>query len=100
MGRYLENYSLPMVWNFTHEQLQNPNKMIEYLKEQCCGYSREGQLTTLCWALATVYPNTARYGGQRLKCEYGEAWQIDYIMLPQTRQGKHHVLTMVEATTN
>ncbi|XP_064258517.1 uncharacterized protein LOC135289102 [Passer domesticus] len=31
--------------------------------------------------------------------KYGEAWQIDYITLPQTRQSKHYVLTMVEATT-
>ncbi|RMC19705.1 hypothetical protein DUI87_03269 [Hirundo rustica rustica] len=29
----------------------------------------------------------------------GEAWQVDYITLPQTRQGKRYVLTMVEATT-
>ncbi|GAB0207437.1 hypothetical protein GRJ2_003209300 [Grus japonensis] len=39
------------------------------------------------------------YGGQWLKYQYGEAWQIDYIMLPQTRQGKRYVLAMVEATT-
>ncbi|KAK4806833.1 hypothetical protein QYF61_005629 [Mycteria americana] len=39
------------------------------------------------------------YGGQWLKYKYGEAWQIDYITLPQTCQGKRHVLTMVEATT-
>ena len=39
------------------------------------------------------------YGGRWLKYKYGEAWQIDYITLPQTRQGKRHVLTMVEATT-
>ncbi|GAB0206855.1 hypothetical protein GRJ2_003151100 [Grus japonensis] len=39
------------------------------------------------------------YGGQWLKYKYGEAWQIDYITLPQTCQGKHYVLTMVEATT-
>ncbi|KAK4829996.1 LOW QUALITY PROTEIN: hypothetical protein QYF61_008166 [Mycteria americana] len=39
------------------------------------------------------------YGGRWLKYKYGEAWQIDYIMLPQTHQGKRHVLTMVEATT-
>ncbi|GAB0208978.1 hypothetical protein GRJ2_003363500 [Grus japonensis] len=38
-------------------------------------------------------------GGQWLKYKYGEAWQIDYITLPQTRQGKRYVLTMVEATT-
>ncbi|RMC17999.1 hypothetical protein DUI87_04875 [Hirundo rustica rustica] len=39
------------------------------------------------------------YGGQWSKYKYGEAWQIDYITLPQTRQGKSYVLTMVEATT-
>ncbi|GAB0210190.1 hypothetical protein GRJ2_003484800 [Grus japonensis] len=39
------------------------------------------------------------YGGRWLKYKYGEAWQIDYITLPQSRQGKHYVLTMVEATT-
>ncbi|RMB89469.1 hypothetical protein DUI87_34156 [Hirundo rustica rustica] len=36
--------------------------------------------------------------GQRCKYKYGEAWQIDYITLPQTRQGQRYVLTMVEAT--
>ncbi|RMC19606.1 hypothetical protein DUI87_03165 [Hirundo rustica rustica] len=39
------------------------------------------------------------YGGRWSKYKYGEAWQIDYITLPQTRQGKCYVLTMVEATT-
>ncbi|GAB0208192.1 transportin-1-like [Grus japonensis] len=39
------------------------------------------------------------YGGRWLKYKYGEAWQIDYITLPQTHQGKCHLLTMVEATT-
>lgn len=39
------------------------------------------------------------YGGRWLKYKYGEAWQIDYITLPQTRQGKRYVLTMVEVTT-
>ena len=39
------------------------------------------------------------YGGRWLKNKYGEAWQIDYITLPQNRQGKCHVLTVVETTT-
>ncbi|RMC19597.1 hypothetical protein DUI87_03156 [Hirundo rustica rustica] len=39
------------------------------------------------------------YGGRWSKYKYGEAWQIDYITLPQTYQGKRYVLTMVEATT-
>ncbi|GAB0207149.1 hypothetical protein GRJ2_003180500 [Grus japonensis] len=36
------------------------------------------------------------YGGRWLKCKYGEAWQIDYITLPQTQQSKRYVLRMVE----
>jgi len=48
----------------------------------------------LCIALSPLW-----YGGQWLKYECGEAWQVDYITLPQTCQGKCHVLTMVEATT-
>ncbi|GAB0205097.1 hypothetical protein GRJ2_002975300 [Grus japonensis] len=39
------------------------------------------------------------YGGRWLKYKHGEAWQIDYITLPQSRQGKRYVLTMVEVTT-
>ncbi|RMC20757.1 hypothetical protein DUI87_01609 [Hirundo rustica rustica] len=39
------------------------------------------------------------YGGRWSKYKYGEAWQIDYITLPQTRQGKRYMLTMEEATT-
>lgn len=38
------------------------------------------------------------YGGWWSKYKYGEAWQIDYITLPQTCQGKRYVLTMVETT--
>ncbi|KAF4794070.1 uncharacterized protein K02A2.6-like protein [Turdus rufiventris] len=39
------------------------------------------------------------YGGRWSKYKYGEAWQTDYITLPQTHQGKRYMLTMVEATT-
>ncbi|TRZ04649.1 hypothetical protein HGM15179_018268 [Zosterops borbonicus] len=39
------------------------------------------------------------YVRQWSKYKYGEAWQINYITLPQTHQGKCHMLTMVEATT-
>ncbi|RMC21863.1 hypothetical protein DUI87_02734 [Hirundo rustica rustica] len=39
------------------------------------------------------------YSGRWLTYRYGEAWQIDYITLPQIHQGKHYVLTMVKATT-
>jgi len=32
MGRYLENFSPPMVWNFTPEQLQDPDEVTECLQ--------------------------------------------------------------------
>ena len=38
------------------------------------------------------------YGGS-LKYKCGESSQTDCITVPQTRQGKRYVLTMVEATT-
>ncbi|GAB0203696.1 hypothetical protein GRJ2_002835200 [Grus japonensis] len=44
-----------MVWSFAPEQLQDPDKVTEYLKGKCCGDSKETQLTALCWALATIY---------------------------------------------
>lgn len=36
-----------MVWVFTSEQLQNPEKPVEYLETVCCrpGNSREAQIT-------------------------------------------------------
>ena len=37
--------------------------------------------------------------GDGKKYKYGEAWQVDYITLSQSRNGKRYVLTMVEATT-
>ncbi|XP_051497704.1 uncharacterized protein LOC127395183 [Apus apus] len=39
------------------------------------------------------------YEGRWSKYRFGEAWQIDYITLPQSRQGKRYVLTMVETST-
>ncbi len=37
--------------------------------------------------------------GRWQKYKYGEAWQADYLTLPQSRLGKRYVLPMVEATT-
>ncbi|XP_059728941.1 uncharacterized protein LOC132341411 [Haemorhous mexicanus] len=49
------------------------------------------------YAFGTKQVKPLLYGGWWSK--YGEAWQIDYITLPRTRQGKRYVLTMVEAST-
>ena len=41
------------------------------------------------------------YGGWWLKYKYEEAWNVDYITVPQTCHGKRHVLTVrnIQATT-
>ncbi|RMC12152.1 hypothetical protein DUI87_11287 [Hirundo rustica rustica] len=55
--------------------------------EMCAAIKQAKRVKPLC------------YGGRWFKYKYGEAWQIDYITLPQTRQGKSYVLTMVDALT-
>lgn len=39
------------------------------------------------------------YAGQWSRYSYGDAWQTDYVTLPQTHQDEHHMLLMVGATT-
>jgi len=43
--------------NGFQEQVQNPDKLIEYLEEVCChpGNSRETQTIVMCWSLAHAY---------------------------------------------
>ncbi|KAK4808461.1 hypothetical protein QYF61_005778 [Mycteria americana] len=43
-----------MFWNFTPEQVQNPEKLVAYLEKGCYhpGNSRETQITAMCWGLA------------------------------------------------
>lgn len=36
MGRGLEQWAAPVVWSFTSEQQQNPEKLVEYLEKICC----------------------------------------------------------------
>lgn len=54
MGRCLEHWALPEVWNFTSEQLQNPEKLVEHLEKVCChpGDPKEAQITAACRGLA------------------------------------------------
>ncbi|OPJ76193.1 hypothetical protein AV530_017869 [Patagioenas fasciata monilis] len=68
MSRYLENFSPPMVWSFTPEQLQDPVEVTEYVKEKCSSYSKEAQLTALCWALASIYQTLLNI----MQCPQGE----------------------------
>ncbi|RMC20434.1 hypothetical protein DUI87_01284 [Hirundo rustica rustica] len=69
-----------------NEEHQN-NEQVIHDCETCAAIKQAKQVKPL-W-----------YGGRWSKYKYGEAWQIDYITLPQTHQGKCYVLTMVEATT-
>ncbi|RMC19962.1 hypothetical protein DUI87_00807 [Hirundo rustica rustica] len=69
-----------------NEEYRN-NEQVIHDCETCAAIKQAKRVKTL-W-----------YGGRWSKYKCGEAWQIDYITLPQTRQGKRYVLTMVEATT-
>ncbi|KAK4831865.1 hypothetical protein QYF61_019693 [Mycteria americana] len=57
MGKYLGQWAPPVFWNFTPEQVQNPEKLVEYLEKVCChlANSRETQITAMCWGLAHAY---------------------------------------------
>ena len=58
LGRYLSRFSPPMVLNFTPEQVQNPRKLVQCLKDVCPdpGNTRElHQIAALCWGLAYAY---------------------------------------------
>ncbi|KAK4830329.1 hypothetical protein QYF61_010093, partial [Mycteria americana] len=57
MGKYLGQWAPPMFWNFTPEQVQDPEKLVKCLEKVCChpGNSREAQITETCWGLAHAY---------------------------------------------
>lgn len=56
-GRCLEQWAPPVVWNLTSEQLQNPDKLVEYLEKTCCclGNPKETQILAACWGLVYAY---------------------------------------------
>ncbi|KAM6097713.1 uncharacterized protein LJ206_001003 [Theristicus caerulescens] len=56
-GKCLGRWAPPMFWNFTPEQVQNPEKLVEHLEKVCChpDNSRETQITAMCWGLAHAY---------------------------------------------
>ncbi|XP_061222790.1 uncharacterized protein LOC133219470 [Neopsephotus bourkii] len=57
MGKHLGQWAPPVLWNFTTEQVQNPEKLVKHLNEECChsGYTREGQIMATCWGLTYGY---------------------------------------------
>jgi len=56
MARCPEQWAPPVVWNFTYEHLQNPEKLLEYLEKVCClpGNPKETQTTAVCWDLTCL----------------------------------------------
>ncbi|KAK4806846.1 hypothetical protein QYF61_012567 [Mycteria americana] len=56
-GKCLGWWAPPVFWNFTPEQVQNPEKLVEYLERVCRhpGNSKETQITAMCWGLAHAY---------------------------------------------
>ncbi|KAK4807088.1 hypothetical protein QYF61_018429 [Mycteria americana] len=57
MGKCLSYWAPPVFWNFTPEQVLNPEKLVEYLEKVCRhpANSRETQITAMCWGLAHAY---------------------------------------------
>ncbi|KAK4811020.1 hypothetical protein QYF61_015724 [Mycteria americana] len=57
MGKCLGRWAPPVFWNFTPEQGENPEKLVEYLEKVCRhpANSRETQITATCWGLAHAY---------------------------------------------
>lgn len=57
MGKYLGQWTPPVFYNFTPEQVQNLEKGVKYLeKVYCCpGNSREIRITAKSWGLAHAY---------------------------------------------
>jgi len=57
MGKCLGWWAPLVFLNLTPEQVQNPDKFIEYLEEVCCrpGNSGKTQTIAMCWGLAHAY---------------------------------------------
>jgi len=57
IGNYLGQWTHPMFFKLTPEQVQDPDSLVKYLQKVCChpGNSRETQITATCWGLAHAY---------------------------------------------
>jgi len=75
MGKYLGQWTPPMFFKLTPEQVQNPEKLVKYPQKVCCrpGNSRETQITATCWGLAHAYRAALFNTVQSPKREGGEA---------------------------
>ncbi|XP_058709019.1 uncharacterized protein LOC131586178 [Poecile atricapillus] len=55
IGRTLKEFSDPPAWEFSREQIQNPDEVGKYLEEYCCDDSKKKNIIAISWALAYAY---------------------------------------------
>jgi len=60
-GRYLENFSPPMVWKATHGEVQDPDEVTECLKSKMPWLFQRGTAYHTMLGPGQHLPNTARY---------------------------------------
>lgn len=69
LGRFLGRLTPPITWDFTPEQVFNPNKLTRRLMEGCLTHSDPNQqLLALYWGLACAYRAVVEYS-QNTKAE-------------------------------
>ena len=65
MGQILKEFSDPIVWDFPHEQIQNPVEVGKYLKEKYHNDPKEKKIIAVSWALAYAYGTLLDTVGQQ-----------------------------------
>ncbi|RMC06271.1 hypothetical protein DUI87_15702 [Hirundo rustica rustica] len=65
IGRTLKEFSDPPAWEFSCEQIQNPDEVGKYLEENCHDDSKEKKLIAISWALAYAYRTLLDTVGQQ-----------------------------------
>ncbi|XP_058710220.1 uncharacterized protein LOC131586907 [Poecile atricapillus] len=55
IGQTLKEFSDPPAWEFSLEQIQNPDEVRKYLEENCCDDSKKKNIIAISWALAYAY---------------------------------------------
>ncbi|XP_032531570.1 translation initiation factor IF-2-like [Chiroxiphia lanceolata] len=73
LSRFLGRLTPPVAWDFTSEQVFNPNKLTRRLMEGCLAYPDQNQqLLTLYWGLACAYQAAVQYS-KKTMTEPGKA---------------------------
>ncbi|TRZ07605.1 hypothetical protein HGM15179_019499 [Zosterops borbonicus] len=67
MGQTLKKISNSSAWEFSREQIQNPDEVGKYMEENCHDDSKEKKLIAISWALAYVYCTLLDTVGQQIE---------------------------------